>query len=42
MRIAERQKAMYTEEDWSDFEACYSAYDKSKVLAEKAAWELHA
>jgi dihydroflavonol-4-reductase len=33
---------MYTEEDWSDFEACYSAYDKSKVLAEKAAWEFHA
>ena len=42
MRVAERQKAIYTEEDWSDFEACYSAYDKSKVLAEKAAWEFHA
>jgi nucleoside-diphosphate-sugar epimerase len=31
-------KEVYDENDWSDLEAC-SAYDKSKTMAEKAAWE---
>lgn len=41
MKLSENQKDMYTESDWSDIEACYTAYDKSKLLAEKAAWEYH-
>ena len=31
-------KEVYDENDWSDLEAC-SAYDKSKTMAERAAWE---
>lgn len=31
-------KEVYDENDWSDLKAC-SAYDKSKTLAEKAAWD---
>jgi dihydroflavonol-4-reductase len=34
----ENVKDLYDEEDWSDVEAC-SPYEKSKTLAEKAAWE---
>ena len=41
MRLAPNFKDIYTEEDWSDIEGCYTAYDKSKVLAEKAAWDFH-
>jgi nucleoside-diphosphate-sugar epimerase len=37
MKNPENLKDRYNEEDWSDLEAC-SAYDKSKTLAEKAAW----
>lgn len=29
----------FTGEDWSDLEACYDGYSKSKLLAEKAAWD---
>lgn len=31
-------KEVYTEADWSNLEECH-AYDKSKTLAEKAAWD---
>ena len=31
-------KASYNEDNWSDLQAC-KAYDKSKTLAEKAAWD---
>lgn len=34
----ENQKEVYDENDWSDVTAC-GAYEKSKTLAEKAAWE---
>jgi nucleoside-diphosphate-sugar epimerase len=34
----ENRKAVYNESDWSDLEACV-AYEKSKTLAEKAAWD---
>ena len=34
----ENNRDVYTENDWSDLEAC-TAYDKSKTLAEKAAWD---
>jgi nucleoside-diphosphate-sugar epimerase len=37
-RKPENVKELYTEEDWSDVEVCVP-YDKSKLLAEKAAWE---
>jgi dihydroflavonol-4-reductase len=40
-RRAENQKELYDEGDWSDMDACYTAYDKSKNLAEKAAWDYH-
>ena len=38
MKNTENIKEIYTEDDWSDLEAC-SAYDKSKTMAEKAAWD---
>lgn len=38
MKNQENLKDVYDERDWSDLEAC-SAYDKSKTLAEKAAWD---
>lgn len=38
MKNPENVKDRYDESDWSDLEAC-SAYDKSKTLAEKAAWD---
>jgi len=38
MKSAHNIKDRYDETDWSDLEAC-SAYDKSKTLAERAAWE---
>ena len=32
----------YTEENWTDLKAAdYSAYNKSKTLAERAAWDFH-
>ncbi len=35
-------KESYNEDDWSDLDAC-KAYEKSKTLAERAAWDfLHA
>lgn len=35
-------KEAYNEDDWSDLDAC-KAYEKSKTLAERAAWDfLHA
>lgn len=34
----ENEKETYDENDWSDVEAC-KPYEKSKTLAEKAAWE---
>ena len=34
----ENVKEVYDENDWSDIPAC-SAYDKSKTLAERAAWD---
>jgi nucleoside-diphosphate-sugar epimerase len=34
----ENQKDLYSEEDWSDLEMC-GPYEKSKVLAERAAWD---
>ena len=38
VRKPENQKPVYTEEDWSDVEIC-PPYDKSKLLAERAAWD---
>ena len=38
IRKPENQKAIYTEEDWSDVEIC-APYEKSKLLAEQAAWD---
>ena len=38
MKAPQNIKDVYNEEDWSDLEAC-SAYDKSKTLAERAAWD---
>ena len=38
VRKKQNQKSLYTEEDWSDAEVC-PPYDKSKLLAEQAAWE---
>ena len=38
MKNPENLKDVLDENDWSDLEAC-SAYDKSKTMAEKAAWE---
>lgn len=38
MKKPENIKPCYDENDWSDLEAC-PAYDKSKTLAEKAAWD---
>lgn len=37
VRKPESQKEIYTEEDWSDAEVL-APYEKSKLLAEKAAW----
>jgi dihydroflavonol-4-reductase len=37
-RKPENLKALYTEQDWSDEEVC-APYDKSKLKAERAAWE---
>lgn len=37
-RKPENLKALLTEQDWSDEEVC-APYDKSKLMAEKAAWE---
>ena len=33
------KKGPYTEEDWSDLSQDLPAYQKSKTLSEKAAWE---
>lgn len=38
MQTNENSKESYSEDDWSDVKAC-GAYEKSKTLAEKAAWE---
>jgi nucleoside-diphosphate-sugar epimerase len=38
LRKHENRKKVYTEEDWSDFESLLP-YEKSKILAEKAAWD---
>jgi nucleoside-diphosphate-sugar epimerase len=38
MKTPENIKEVFDENDWSDIEAC-PAYDKSKTLAEKAAWD---
>jgi nucleoside-diphosphate-sugar epimerase len=38
MKNANNVKDIYDENDWSDLEAC-SAYDKSKTMAERAAWD---
>lgn len=37
----DQNKAHFTDEDWSDLEAC-SPFFKSKVLAEKAVWDYNA
>jgi dihydroflavonol-4-reductase len=37
-RKPENIKELYNEEDWSDAEVC-APYEKSKLLAEKAAWD---
>lgn len=37
-RIPENSMERYDESSWSDLECC-DAYNKSKTLAEKAAWE---
>ena len=34
----ENRKDKYNEDDWSDLEVC-KAYEKSKILAEKTAWD---
>ena len=36
----DNQKYYFTEEDWSDVQSC-QPYEKSKTLAEKAAWDFH-
>ena len=38
MKKDENIKEIYDENDWSELEVC-PAYDKSKTLAEKAAWD---
>lgn len=38
VRKPENAKEIYDEDDWSDFDAL-QAYEKSKYLAEKAAWD---
>lgn len=38
MKNPENVRERYDETDWSDLDAC-GAYDKSKTLAEKAAWD---
>ena len=39
MQMTKDKKKYYlSEEDWSDLSAC-TAYEKSKTLAEKAAWD---
>jgi len=38
MKTNTNKKDSYNEDDWSDLEAC-GAYEKSKTLAEKAAWD---
>ncbi len=40
MKSAENRKTTYDESDWSDIKAC-PTYDKSKTLAEQAAWDYH-
>jgi dihydroflavonol-4-reductase len=37
-RKPENLKDLYNEEDWSDIEVC-GAYEKSKIMAETAAWD---
>ncbi len=37
--IGTNKKSPYTEEDWSDLTQDLPAYQKSKTLSEKAAWE---
>jgi nucleoside-diphosphate-sugar epimerase len=38
MKTPENSKATYDESDWSDLKAC-PTYEKSKTLAEQAAWD---
>ena len=38
IRKKENQKPIYNEDDWSDLEIL-QPYEKSKLLAEKAAWD---
>jgi len=38
MWTKDKNKTVFTPKDWSDLDVC-NAYDKSKTLAEKAAWE---
>lgn len=38
MHIPSSQKDLYDENDWSELPAC-TTYDKSKTLAEQAAWD---
>lgn len=38
MQKDENRKSMYNETHWSNLEAC-GAYEKSKTLAEKSAWD---
>ena len=39
-KFRENHKASYNEDDWADEGAC-APYDKSKLLAERAAWDFH-
>ncbi len=40
VKLPGNTKDSYDEEDWSDVNAC-TTYEKSKTLAEKAAWDFH-
>ena len=37
-KFRDNHKASYNEDDWA-FEGAFSPYDKSKLLAERAAWD---
>jgi nucleoside-diphosphate-sugar epimerase len=38
MKSPQNRKELYSEDDWSELEAS-PTYEKSKLLAEKAAWD---
>ena len=39
MNKVDRNHVHITADDWSELEACGSAYEKSKTMAERAAWD---